>query len=105
MEQSQEQAQDTMTQVYIPVVNIEQVIARHALGKLFIALAKDPKRICGVAYRIGYTGHLATDLVIYRLKVKLEDNSRTITLPHLYVVEGGTFVEYEEWRRSRSNLI
>lgn len=79
---------------YIPMTNEEQVTARHGLGRVFIARADEPERVCGIAHRVGYTGKLATDLAIYRLKIRREMNSRTITLPCFYVVTDGIFVEY-----------
>ena len=104
MEKPQEQYEGVNYRIYIPITTDEQMIARHGLVKLFVAFADEPERVCGFAHRVGYTGKMATDLVIYRLKIRTE-NSRTVTLPSFYIVEGGIFVEYEEWRRNRNNLI
>jgi hypothetical protein len=82
---------------YVPAVSINQITAKHAMGKVFIALATAPDHICGIARRIGYTGNQDNDLAIYRLKVKIGQGSSVVTLPNLFVVEGGMFVDYEEW--------
>jgi hypothetical protein len=82
---------------YIPAISINQITAKHAMGKVFIVQADAPDRICGIARRIGYTGKQDNDLAIYRLKVKIDQGSSVVTLPNLFVVEGGMFIDYEQW--------
>jgi hypothetical protein len=90
-------------QVYAPAVGITRITAKHAMGKVFVTSTEAPDRICGIARRIGYTGKQDNDLAIYRLKVKVESSSQVVTLPKLFVVDGGIFVEYEQWcLRSKS---
>lgn len=85
--------------MYVPAVSILQITTRHTMGRVPIAKKNDPNCICGVARRIGYTGSRACDLAIYRLKVKEHVSDNAMTLPMLYVVDGGLFVDYNEWRQ------
>jgi hypothetical protein len=84
-------------QVYTPAVGINRITVKHAMGKVFVTSTDDPDHVCGIARRIGYTGKSDNDLAIYRLKVRVEPASQVMTLPKLFVVEGGIFVEYEQW--------
>ncbi len=97
-----DQTEETLTQQkYVPAVAITQITTKHSLGRVMIALANAPERICGVARRIGYTGKRDSDLAIYRLKVKRDSEDNVVTLPCLFVVDGGTFVDYEQWRQKQ----
>ncbi len=80
---------------YVPECGITQITTRHMMGKVPVVMANEPDHICGFARRIGYTGKTEHDLAIYRLKVAC--NGKVITLPALFVVDGGIFVDYEQW--------
>ncbi len=92
-------------ETYIPVVSIAQITARHTLGRILVALADKPECVCGIARRIGYTGKHATDLAIYRLKVKEHVNDNATTLSSLFVVDGGLFVDYQVWQKKRETAV
>ncbi len=81
-------------QTYIPAVTISSATFKHSWGKLPIATTGAPERVCGEARRIGYTGKSDTDFAIYRLKIKSYQGLPTVTLPNLYVIKNGLFVEY-----------
>ncbi len=87
--------------MYIPAVPIAQITVRHAMGRVPVAKQGTPNDICGIARRVGYTGTSACDLAIYRLKVKERRNDNAMMLPMLYVVDDGSFVDYDEWRQKR----
>ena len=84
---------------YIPAVSISQITARHTMGRVMVAMADAPKCVCGVARRVGYTGRRDNDLAIYRLKIKGSVSDNALTLPSLFVVDDGLFVDYYEWRQ------
>lgn len=84
-------------QSYIPMTNVTNITTKHTLGKLSVALSDTPDETCGIARRIGYTGKCETDLAIYRLKVKSGPKYAVVTLPQLFVVTEGRFVEYDLW--------
>lgn len=93
-------AQETSSpsqQIYTPAVGINRITVKHAMGKVFVTSTDAPDRVCGIARRVGYTGKSDNDLAIYRLKVRVEPLSQVTTLPKLFVVEGGVFVDYEQW--------
>ncbi len=81
-------------QTYIPAVTITSATFKHSWGKLPVATTGAPERICGEARRIGYTGKSETDFAIYRLKIKSYQGLPTVTLPNLYIIKDGLFVEY-----------
>ncbi|GAC1435034.1 MAG: hypothetical protein PVS3B3_35430 [Ktedonobacteraceae bacterium] len=81
-------------QTYIPAVTITSATFKHSWGKLPVATMGAPERVCGEARRIGYTGKSETDFAIYRLKIKSSHGLPTVTLPSLYVIKNGFFVEY-----------
>ncbi len=83
--------------LYTPAVGITRITAKHAMGKVFVTSTDAPDRICGIARRIGYTGKQDNDLAIYRLKIKTDPAAPVVTLPKLFVVDGGIFIEYEQW--------
>lgn len=85
---------------YVPTIGVERVTARHTLGRIPVAEQQKPEHVCGIARRIGYTGTLATDLAIYRIKVKNGRQNTSVTIPVLYVVEDGVFMDYEVWRHA-----
>ena len=81
-------------QTYIPAVTITSATFKHSWGKVPVATTGAPERICGEARRIGYTGKSETDFAIYRLKIKSYQGLPTVTLPNLYIIKDGLFVEY-----------
>ncbi len=90
---SQELLQSSQ-QMYIPAVTITSATFKHSWGKLPVAMTGAPERVCGEARRIGYTGKSETDFALYRLKIKSSNGIPTVTLPNLYVIKDGIFVEY-----------
>ncbi len=82
-------------QMYIPAIAITNATFKHSCGKLPVATTIAPERVCGEARRIGYAGKSETDLAIYRLKIKSYPGLPTVTLPNLYVIKDGLFVEYQ----------
>ena len=89
---------------YVPTINIRRITAKHTLGRLPIATIDEPECVCGMARRIGYTGRNATDLAIYRLKVRLAQQSSVTTLSTLFVVDEGRFIDYEQWQHEYEQL-
>ena len=89
---------------YIPAVKISRITAKHTLGRLPIATIDEPGCVCGMARRIGYTGRNATDLAIYRLKVRLAQQSSVTTLSTMFVVDEGRFIDYEQWQHEHEQL-
>lgn len=87
--------------IYIPAVAIVRATLKHSCNKLPIATAASPDKICGEARRIGYTGKQEGDLALYRLKVKVGKDLPTMTLPSLYIIENGSFVDYEQWQQEQ----
>ncbi len=83
-------------QTYIPAVAITNATLKHSWGKLPVASTLAPDRICGEARRIGYTGKQDNDLALYRLKIKSGNGLPTVTLPSLYVIKDGSFIEYQQ---------
>lgn len=81
-------------QTYIPAITITNATFKHSWGKLPVTTTLTPERVCGEARRIGYTGKSEADLAIYRLKIKSYHGLPTVTLPNLYVLKNGFFVEY-----------
>ena len=81
-------------QTYIPAVTISSATFKHSWGKLPVATTGAPERVCGEARRIGYTGKSENDFAIYRLKIKHDNGLPTVTLPNLYIIKDGLFVEY-----------
>lgn len=87
--------------MYIPAVALMRATFKHSLNKVSVATMALPNQICGEARRIGYTGKLDNDLALYRLKIKLDGSHPTVTLPGLYIIDGGVFVDYEQWTQKR----
>lgn len=92
----------TALPTFIPLANVTRITAKHTLGRLPIATVDAPECICGMARRIGYTGREPSDLAIYRLKVKLEAENYITTLPTMFVVDEGRFIDYQEWKQTHS---
>src|SRR5579883_261441 len=87
--------------IYIPAVAIARATFKHSWNKLPVATVAAPDHVCGEARRIGYTGKQEGDLALYRLKVKVGKGLPTMTLPSLYIIENGLFVDYEQWQQER----
>ncbi len=97
--------QGVIRSTYMPAVSISQITARHTMGRVLVAMVDAPEQVCGVARRIGYTGRHDDDLAIYRLKVKEDARNNTTTLPTLFVVDGGLFVDYEQWHQEHESVV
>jgi hypothetical protein len=85
---------------YIPAVAIQRATLKHSANRLAVATDTAPGQICGEARRIGYTGKGENDLALYRLKIKPGQGQPTTTLPGLYIIEGGQFLDYEQWKQA-----
>ena len=83
---------------YIPLTYADNVVEKHPLARIGIAKLCSPNVICGMARRIGYTGSKEDGRAIYRLKVTVVGFSKRITLPVLFVLDQGKFIEYERWQ-------
>lgn len=83
-------------QTYIPAVAITRATLKHSWGRIPVATSVEPETVCGEARRIGYTGKGENDLALYRLKIKPNKGVPTMTLPSVYIVDNGTFTEYEQ---------
>ena len=87
---------------FVPMVKVDRITTKHTFGRLPIATLDTPERSCGTARRVGYTGKNAFDLAIYRLKVKFDRQNAVMTLPLLFVVDDGKFIDYQEWQREHT---
>jgi|YelNatPaOPRAMG01_1025707.scaffolds.fasta_scaffold308760_1 hypothetical protein len=88
---------------YIPAIGITRATHKHSWGRMGVATVATPDQLCGEARRIGYTGKDDDALALYRLKIKLGGGLPTVTLPSLYIVEDGCFVDYEQWCQAQSS--
>ena len=88
---------------YIPAIAIRRATLKHSWGKLPVATLSEPKAICGEARRIGYTGRCESDLALYRLKIKQADHRPTMTLPELYIIDEGRFLDYDLWQHTQQD--
>jgi hypothetical protein len=80
---------------HILAIAITHATLKHSWNKVPVATVTAPEQVCGEARRIGYTGKLANDSALYRLKIKQGKGLPTMTLPGLYIIENGMFQEYE----------
>jgi hypothetical protein len=90
-------------QTYIPAIAIRRATLKHSWGRLPVATLSEPKAVCGEARRIGYTGKGDSDLALYRLKIKQADHRPTMTLPELYIIDEGRFLDYDLWQRTQQD--
>ena len=74
-----------------------------SLGKLAIATRNNPRTVRGVAHRVGYTHAKAGANAMYRLKIDIPSYPGKTTLPNLFVLDDGTFCDYDEWCSLHSN--
>ncbi|HTK05556.1 MAG TPA: hypothetical protein VL485_00150 [Ktedonobacteraceae bacterium] len=86
---------------YIPAIAIQQATLKHSSGRLAVATKTAPDQICGEARRVGYTGKTENDLALYRLKIKPGHGQPTTTLPGFYIINGGLFLDYEQWKQAQ----
>lgn len=93
----QMQIERLVQQIFVPTPPIQRITTRQTMGKVQIAPLKQPDCICGIAQRVGYTGKGNEDLATYRLKIKTERSKTFVTLPSVFVVENGIFVDYDTW--------
>jgi hypothetical protein len=84
------------SQIYLPAVVPIVGTFKHSYRKVALARLETPNQLCGVAQRVGYTGTLATDLAIYRLKVRQSPDHRSVLLPGFFVFEEGVFRAYQD---------
>ncbi len=78
----------------VAVVSLPSGTVAHSMRKLSIATQEEPARVCGQAFRVGYTGSKKTYLALYRLKVKPSPELRAIIPTDLFVLEQGFFHVY-----------
>ncbi|MBV9614935.1 MAG: hypothetical protein JO031_05675 [Ktedonobacteraceae bacterium] len=90
-------------QIFVPTPPVQRITTRQTLGKIQVAPLKHPESICGVARRTGYTGKGNEDLATYRLKIKVEGSKTFMTLPSIFVVEDGVFLDYEAWHSQQGS--
>ncbi len=83
--------------IYCPAIAIDSITVHHTFGKLAVTPLGEPEILCGIARRVGYTDGSNTALALYRLKIKIQGQRIYVTLPSLFVVVGGIFLDYEHW--------
>lgn len=82
--------------VYIPVMMDEPLDITRLKRRIAIALQDTPDAVCGIAYRIGRIVTEDGDQALYRLRLSMgHANYGTNTLPGIYMLKDGKFVEYE----------
>ncbi|HEV2661823.1 MAG TPA: hypothetical protein VGU68_14540 [Ktedonobacteraceae bacterium] len=84
--------------VFVPTLPITRITVKHMLGKISVSSLSSPGDVCGIARRVGYTGKCSDDLATYRLKIRMGSTKYFETLPSVFVVDDGVFVDYNEWR-------
>jgi hypothetical protein len=84
--------------VFIPTPPITRITVKHMLGKISVSPLSSPGDVCGIARRVGYTGKCSDDLATYRLKIRMGRTKFFETLPSVFVVDDGIFLDYNEWR-------
>ncbi|HYK84718.1 MAG TPA: hypothetical protein VEV19_05085 [Ktedonobacteraceae bacterium] len=87
--------------MYIPLFSMLDATFKHSLAKIQVAAMHAPEHICGIAQRVGYTGNQESDLAMYRLKVRSDNERSTVTLPGFFVIHNGVFLDYESWCKSQ----
>ena len=90
-------------QTYIPAIAIRRATLKYSWGRLPVATLSEPKAVCGEARRIGYTGKCDSDLALYRLKIKYADHLPTMTLPGMYIIDQGRFLDYDLWQHAQQD--
>ena len=85
---------------YIPVLLDTSSSPERPPSKIPIATRTMPERICGKARRIGYTTPYNDALALYRIKTQTDHRSSYVTLPSIFVLVEGVFLDYQEWSDS-----
>ncbi len=83
--------------VFVPTPPINRITVKQMLGKISVSPLSSPGDVCGIARRVGYTGKCSDDLATYRLKIRMGSTKVFETLPSVFVVDDGIFVDYDEW--------
>ncbi len=84
-------------QDYIPVLLDARGSLEHPPSKMSIATRTMPEQICGKARRIGYTTARIDALALYRIKTQTICRNSYVTLPSIFVLIDGIFLDYQEW--------
>ncbi len=82
---------------YIPVLLDANGSLEHPPSKMPIAIHATPEQICGKARRIGYTTVHNDALALYRIKIQIRHRKSYITLPSIFVLVDGMFLDYQQW--------
>jgi hypothetical protein len=84
--------------IFVPTPPINRITTKQMLGKISVSPLSSPGDVCGIARRVGYTGKCSDDLATYRLKIRMGSTKVFETLPSVFVVDDGVFLDYNEWR-------
>ena len=84
-------------QSYIAVLLDTSSSLEHPPSKIPIATRTTPEQLCGKARRIGYTTPYNDALALYRIKTRTDHRSSYVTLPSIFVLAEGVFVDYQQW--------
>ena len=87
-------------QNYIPVFLDASGSLERPPSKIPIAIRATPKQICGKARRIGYTTVHSNSFALYRIKTQTDHRNSYVTLPSIFVLVEGVFLDYLEWSNS-----
>ena len=87
-------------QIYIPVFLDASGSLERTPSKIPIAIRATPGQICGKARRIGYTTVHSNSFALYRIKTQTNHRNSYITLPSIFVLFEGVFLDYQEWSSS-----
>ena len=87
-------------QSYIPVLLDASGSLEHPPPKMPIATRTTPEQICGKARRIGYTTAHRDALALYRIKTQTNHRNTYVTLPSIFVLVEGVFLDYQQWFNS-----
>ena len=87
-------------QSYIPILLDTSSSQELAPSKTPIATHSAPEQICGMARRIGYTASSRNAFALYRIKAQVDHKNSYVTLPSIFVLVDGIFLDYQEWSNS-----
>ena len=87
-------------QSYVAVLLDTSSSLEHHPSKIPIATRTTPEKICGKAGRIGFTTPYNDALALYRIKTQTDHRSSYVTLPSIFVLVEGVFLDYQEWSDS-----
>ena len=85
---------------YIPVLSDTSGSLEHPPPKVPVAMRTMPEQICGKARRIGFTTARRDALALYRIKTQTNNRNSYVTLPSIFVLVDGMFLDYQEWSSS-----